>query len=421
MKLRLPLSIAKYFFGSKLIHWRLWIAVSFILPGSAALWASTQLLWLPNLPNCWVIFGSDVSSATRLFCARELGDRQTPEDLHQSILLLNGIDMADPLRQEGDRLIDQLSQTTLRLAETAYQDGDLNFAIDIAQKIPQGVWTYRLASRNIRHWKATWVKAESLYQKAEKQIEKRQWYAVLTLARGFLNLDNRYWETVKYPELMRSLQSAKESSEWQVSPTNVTKLKPEDLKETINKLQDQQTAQSQAHLQKAQSLAQSSELAALRNGITEAQFVFYGTPHYEEAQALISTLHRQVEILENRPYLDRATHLASKGDPESLQAAIDEAHQITWGSSLYDQANERIEEWRNQLYETGVQDRTEQLNQLESVPESIPESIPESLPLPIASPALETLPNSDRPLQNNLDDAITEVNVTPRVSPSPTP
>lgn len=424
MKLSLPLSIAKHFSESKPIQWRLWIAVSIILPGSAALWASTQLLWLPDLPNCWVISWSDASSATRLYCAQELGNRQTPQDLHQSIRLLNGIDIEDPLRPEGDRLIDQLSQTTLRLAEAAYQDGDLNFAIDIAQQIPRGIWTYRLASRNIRHWQTTWAKAESLYQKAEKQIEKRQWYSVLPLARKLLNLDNRYWETVKYAELMRSLQSAKESTEWQVRQTRAAKLKPESLKETINKLQSPQISQAQAHLQKARSLAQSSDLAALRNGITEAQFVFYGTPHYEEAQALISTLQRQVETLENRPHLDRATTLASKGDPESLQAAIDEANQITWGSALYDQANEHIEEWRSQLYETGVQARTEQLNQSESIPKSVPEVIPESvhesLPLPSASPVQETLPGSDRSSENNLDSPII-IEVTPSVSPSPTP
>ncbi len=412
MKLRLPLSISEHFSGLKPIHWRLWIAISVILPGSAALWASTQLLWLPDLPNCWVISWSDASSATCLYCAQELGNRQTPEDLRQSIRLLNSIDAEDPLRPEGDRLIEKFSQTTLRLAEAAYQDGDLNFATDIAQQIPPGIWTYRLASRNISHWKATWAKAESLYQKAEKQIDKRQWSSVLTLARELLNLDNRYWETVKYAELMRSLQSAKESTAWQSSLTHVAKLKPDGLKETINKLQHPQVAQSQAHLQKAQALAQSKDPAALRNGITEAQFVFYGTPHYEEAQALISTLQRQVETLENRPHLDRATNLASKGDPESLQAAIDEANQITWGSALYDQANEHIEEWRNQIYTTGVQARTEQLNQSES----IPESIPESLPLPIASPVQEPLPNSDRPLENHSDDPMI-IQVTPPVPP----
>jgi len=418
MKLRLPLSIAEHFSGSKRIYWRLWTVVAVILPGSAALWALTQLLWLPDLPNCWVIFGSDVSSATRLYCAQELGDRQTPEDLRQSIRLLNGIDLEDPLRPAGDRLIDQLSQTTLRLAEAAYQDGDLNYAIDIAQKIPRDIWTYRLASRNIRHWKTTWAKAESLYQKAEKKIEKRQWYSVLTLARELLNLDNRYWETVKYSELMRSLQSAKENTEWQANTNNATKPKPDDLKETINKLEHSQTAESQAHLQKAQSLAQSTDPTALRNGIAEAQSVLYGTPYYQEAQSLISTLHHQVETLENRPHLERATQLASKGDPESLQAAIDEANEITWGSSLYEQANEHVEERRNQLYQAGVQARTEQLKQSES----IPESIPEFSPLPIASPAQEMLPISDRPLENNLDDSIPiEVNVAPSLSPSPTP
>ncbi|MCY7284996.1 MAG: chromosome segregation ATPase, partial [Cyanobacteria bacterium CAN_BIN43] len=101
MKLRLPPAIAEHFSGSKPVYWRLWIAVSVMLPGSAALWAATQLLWLPDLPNCWLISWSDASAATRLYCAQELGNRQTPEDLHQSIRLLNRIEVDDPLRPEG--------------------------------------------------------------------------------------------------------------------------------------------------------------------------------------------------------------------------------------------------------------------------------------------------------------------------------
>jgi hypothetical protein len=426
MKLSLPTFIT-HLVDSKPIHWRLWLAISVILPGSAVLWASTQLLWLPDLPNCWVISWSDAASGTRLYCAQELAKRQEPEDLRQAIRLLNGMDMEDPQRQEADRLIDQLSETTLLLAEAAYQDGDLNAAIAIAQKIPKGIWTYRLASRNIHHWKTTWAKAESIYQKAEKQIDKRQWYAVLTLARELLRLDNRHWETTKYSELMRSLQFAKESTEWQVSTTDVAKLKRENVKEAIEQAQNKQAVESKNHLQKAQALAQSRDPEAVRNGIDEARSVLYGTPHYEEAQALIATLQAQVETLENRPRLDRATALARKGDPESLQAAIDEANQITWGSPLYDQANERIEEWRDQLYQSGVQSRTQQLEQRfpevipEFIPVTVPTTAPESLPLPIASPVLEV--DDDRSEENDsvepdIDEPIV---IEVDVKPSPTP
>jgi ribosomal 50S subunit-associated protein YjgA (DUF615 family) len=337
------------------------------------------------------------------------------------------MDMEDPQRPEADRLIEQLSETTLRLAEAAYQDGDLNAAIAIAQKIPKGIWTYRLASRDIRHWKTTWAKAESIYKKAEKQIDKRQWYTVLTLARELLRLDNRYWETTKYSELMRSLQFAKESTEWQVSTTDVDKLKHENIKAAIDQAQNKQTAASKSHLQKAQALAQSRDPAAIRTGIDEARSVLYGTPHYEEAQALIATLQTQAETLENRPHLDRATALARKGDPESLQAAIDEANQITWGSPLYEQANEHIEEWRDQLYQSGVQARTQQLDQNlpDIIPVTVPPTAPESLPLPIASPDLETgndRSEEDHLVEHNLEEPIViEVDVTPSIEASPAP
>jgi hypothetical protein len=377
---------------SKPLAWRFWLAVSVIVPGGAALWASTQLLWLPDLPNCWVISWADASSSTRLYCARELGNRQTPEDLRQGIRLVHGIPMDDPLRKEGDRLIEQLSATTLQQAEKAYQEGDLNSAVEIAKKIPAGIWTYRQASRKIRHWQTTWAKAEAAYEKAEQQIEKRQWYVVLTLGRELLMLDNQYWRETKYPELMRSLQAAKESVEWKVSTTDVDKLKAGSLDSLLNQHQTKQAAQAKSQLQKAQAMVGSSDPKALRQAIEAAQSVLYGTPDYETAQALADRLQQQVETLENQPLFDRANQLASKGDAASLQAAIDEANKISWGTALYDEANARVEQWREQMYEAEVKARTEQL---ENMPETI--EVPEfgvsdgngeSLPLPLRSPGV---------------------------------
>jgi hypothetical protein len=99
-----------------------------------------------------------------------------------------------------------------------------------------------------------------------------------------------------------------------------------------------------------------------------------------------------VETLENQPLFDRANQLASKGDAASLQAAIDEANKISWGTALYDEANARVEQWREQMYEAEVKARTEQL---ENMPETI--EVPEfgvsdgngeSLPLPLRSPGV---------------------------------
>jgi hypothetical protein len=407
---------------SKPLHWRFWITVSIILPGSAVLWASTQLLWLPDLPNCWVLSWSEASSSTRLYCARELGNRQTPEDLRQGIRLANGLDMDDPLRKEGDRLIDQLSATTLRLAEAAYQEGDLNGAVEIAQKIPRGIWTYRLASRNIRNWQATWKKAEGIYEKAEKQIDKRQWYMAMSLGRELLSLNNRYWEETKYPELMRSLQYAKESTEWQVSTTDVQKLKHNSTNTLLSQHEQKINAEAKAHLQKAQANAKSRDPEALRTSIAAAESVMYGTPHYDAAQQLAAQLQQQVETLENQPRLDRANALAQKGDPTSLQAAIEEANQINWGSDLYEEANEQIDQWRTQINQAETQARTEQLQHLPGAtartshdnPEIVPVTIPttDSLPLPVQSPATFSI---DEPIVVEVE----LVTPSPRSSSSP--
>jgi hypothetical protein len=341
-----------------------------------------------------MISWESAASSTRVHCARELGNRRTPEDLRQALRLAHSVPMDDPLRKESDRLIDLLSQETMKLAEAAYQDGYLQDAIAIANKIPAGIWTYRLAQRDIRRWQTTWTKAENLYKKATKQIDDRNWYGTLVTAREFFRLDNRYWQTTKYDELMRSLQANKETYEWQASTTDVEKVKPEEIDNLMKQLQKQRAAVGKTQLDKARSLAQSGNPEALQAGIAEAQKVQMGTPQYTEAQQLISTWQQRSDTTENRAQLTRAEQLARDGDIESLQAAIDAANQVNWGAALQDEANERIEEWRDRVYQLEVEERTRQLQEFS--PEPLPS--PDILQTTVTRPEPRTTVSPNIPI-----------------------
>ena len=72
-----------------------------------------------------------------------------------------------------------------------------------------------------------------------------------------------------------------------------------------------------------------------------------GSEGYEEAQTMISSWRQQMEVMEDRPHLDRAMALARKDNEADLQAAINEANQIGWGRALYDEANSQTERWRD--------------------------------------------------------------------------
>uniref|UniRef100_A0ACD5GV10 Uncharacterized protein n=1 Tax=Desertifilum tharense IPPAS B-1220 TaxID=1781255 RepID=A0ACD5GV10_9CYAN len=110
-----------------------------------------------------------------------------------------------------------------------------------------------------------------------------------------------------------------------------------------------------AHLEKAQTLARGGSIDALSNAVAEASLIPVSNPRYEEAQDSINEWQRQIETLEDSPYLNRAEALAIAGDLGSLQAAIAEASRVGRGRALYSEAQQRVGQWQRQV-ET-MQDR----------------------------------------------------------------
>lgn len=118
------------------------------------------------------------------------------------------------------------------------------------------------------------------------------------------------------------------------------------------------------HLERARELAQAGTVKDLNAAITEAKLIPNGNPRASEAAGLIERWGNQVETIEDRPYLDRAGRLASSGDTNSLQEAINEANHIGSDRALYQEAQGKIRNWTIQIQRIQDQpylDRAEQL------------------------------------------------------------
>ena len=117
----------------------LWLGIPtmLLIPIGVSFWAVTDLSRLPALPECFAVSWSDDNSSARLYCAKISADRNTPQDLQQALALVSHIPRTDPLRLDTDRRIRQWSNDLLQLGEAKYQEGDLDGAIEIAEKIPQ--------------------------------------------------------------------------------------------------------------------------------------------------------------------------------------------------------------------------------------------------------------------------------------------
>ncbi|MBV9386906.1 MAG: chromosome segregation ATPase, partial [Chroococcidiopsidaceae cyanobacterium CP_BM_ER_R8_30] len=119
-----------------------------------------------------------------------------------------------------------------------------------------------------------------------------------------------------------------------------------------------------AHLEKARELAQGGQIKDLQAAMTEAQLIPDENPDAPERDQVITNWRRQIETIEDRPYLDKAEQIASGGDINSLQAAIDEANQITSDRVLYQEAQAKVSNWTNQIQRMQDQPYLDQAREL---------------------------------------------------------
>ncbi|HIK26481.1 MAG: chromosome segregation ATPase [Oscillatoriaceae bacterium SKW80] len=439
--------------GSLLKSWKFWVSLTALICGASGAIAVASLLLLPASPNCKGIFWPTASASLRIYCAQEMAEKNTVEDLLAAIALVNALPAEHPLRPEINRNIENWSKQLLDLVESTFQEGKLDEALALARKIPDNVPAYRLVDERIKQWQAIWSKAEEIYKKAETELQRQNWPEVFRQAVQLLDIGNKYWETTKYQELINNLQAAREDGaklnkaetlaeqgglenlleaikqlssigeksylykeaqklilqfSRQMMDLAQEKLDKRDLegalsilrkipdnaklKEEIKDFTELAKAQAQtwqgtvasleaaiaaaqkitpnrplyakaqelindwqqsikelAYLERARNLASSGTISDLKAAISQAELITKSNPRWQEAQEEIARWRSQIEIQEDRPYLDKAILLARSDTPEALQAAINEASRIGSGRALYAEAQEKIEEWIQKL------------------------------------------------------------------------
>lgn len=395
--------------------WVKWVGVSglLVLPVGVSIWALGTLVQLPALPKCFN--ARHAQPADQIFCAEQLASKQESDDLRRAMLLAHQVPANHPLRRESDRLIQVWSTEILRRGEQEFQAGNLQEAVDLAMQIPSNLSTSAMAREQIQQWEAIWSQGEELYRQAEAHIDNQDWFQVLAVGRQLWQLENDFWATTRYQQLMRSLQTAREESKDKKFSRSNFNRQPNTVDEFIAQWEQQQDREDAVRLQQAQQLAQAGDVEDLRMAVAAAQQVLYGTARYEQAQTAIAQWRQQIETIEDRPYLDRAQQLASEGN---LQAAINEASNIGWGRALYGDARDRMADWRDRIYAQQLQQQTLELERLTQTPVLPPSGMGSStpsqafppttgatpavptelVPLPSANPSV--LPVSDDPSAN---------------------
>ncbi|MBE9010991.1 hypothetical protein IQ250_12320 [Pseudanabaenaceae cyanobacterium LEGE 13415] len=146
--------------------------------------------------------------STRLHCAQQRANRDTPESLAAAIELLQNVPTDDPYHQQSTQLIQRWSNALLEKAETEVQAGNLDKGISIVRSLSQ--------EAKVRSWKLLWEQGESLMKTALTHVEKREWHQAFETAKQLQKLENQYWAREQYNSLIEQIQSDREFRDWKL-------------------------------------------------------------------------------------------------------------------------------------------------------------------------------------------------------------
>jgi len=111
----------------------------------------------------------------------------------------------------------------------------------------------------------------------------------------------------------------------------------------------EQQAQDLLQIQLALNVANLKQMPTLQGAIALMQTITPGHPQRLYAQTLIAQWRKEIQQLEDRPYLAQAQQLAATGTVPALNAAIAQARHIAPGRSLRLEAQSAIAKWTRQI------------------------------------------------------------------------
>jgi hypothetical protein len=403
----------------KLTKWWQGVAGIFLLTSAIAFGAFVHLTRSPEVANCQS--SSQVEGAGAIiYCATTIANEEDSGKLSQAIQLVNSIPKDNPLYESADKLVEKWSQALLNLGEKRFHEGDLNQAIKIVEAIPNHLSLYESAKKQSEEWKAIWSQAEEIYQTVQAKIDRpnqgRVWYAAFNEAKQLKSLNNQYWASTKYQELLHSIQSAKEESE---KENNGNKLAKAETKEDANNssaFDSRQLTEDQVQLEKALSLANSGKIDDMRAALVEASMVI-SDEHHQEAEKLMQSLENKIAASEDSNYLENAKKFALKNDTISLEMAINEVSLIGKERPLYKQANQQMALWKqkksileaqeNRLVAVSNSNNSKKISNINPVITTIKKSNP----FPAKVQVSKQLPQREKPVVMDKLPSLTEVKI----------
>lgn len=240
----------------------------------------------------------------KLSKAKDLIESGGLKNLQEAIKLASSISDKSYVYQGAQEVLAKTGQALLDLAEDYLDRKDLTTALDAIRQIPPAANLDRqredfeqLATAVSRTWNGTPEDYDAAIEQAKKIGSDRPFH---DRAQRFI-------------------------ARWQAEKSDI------------------------AQLERARQLAQTGRFEDLQAAIAQAGQIPTSNPRSREARDFVNQLTDQVQTKEDQPLINQAEQLANQGDKASLQQAIDTLGRISQNRSLYEEANRKREQYRQQL------------------------------------------------------------------------
>ena len=217
--------------------------------------------------------------------------------------------------------------------------------IEEARKIQASSYAYQEAEKLIGKTE------DKLKEYAERLIERKQWQALQDLANQTPK-DLKIKEDVTDWSLLSAAALDAEAGTVEGLEAGILGLEQIDpsrpLHQTALAMRERWQLQVQdlRILSEARDLAQAGTIEQYSAAIAKAGEVPRNNPLWSQAQQEIGSWNRQIQVIEDRPILERAQEIALPGDINSLSNAIIQARAIANNRALYRDAQREIRGWQ---------------------------------------------------------------------------
>ncbi|MFN7554100.1 chromosome segregation ATPase [Microcystis sp.] len=217
--------------------------------------------------------------------------------------------------------------------------------IEEARKIQASSYAYQEAQKLIGKTE------DKLKEYAERLIEQKQWQALRDLANESpedlkIKADITDWSVLSTAALDAETGTVDGLEAGILGLEQIDPSRPLHQTALAMKERWQLQVQDLKILSEARDLAQAGTIEQYSAAIVKAGEVPRNNPLWSQAQQEIGSWNRQIQVIEDRPILERAQEIALPSDINSLSSAIIQARAIGKNRALYRDAQREIRGWQ---------------------------------------------------------------------------